>query len=129
MPTGDAYSSGHLVLSHFGTCIYDFAYVETNLSRTCLVSGPFNFEHPSVLLFCLLNQYKTPGTKNTERTSYYFRSLNFEFLQTLRLQSKIKVPRDDLNSKSGRMTSLRENDLNFRINASPKWDRIRWKEE
>ena len=27
--------------------------VETNLSLTCLVSGLLNFEHPSVLLFCL----------------------------------------------------------------------------
>ena len=51
MPTGDAYSSGHLVLSHFGTCMC--SNVETNLSWTCLVSGLLNFEHPSVLLFCL----------------------------------------------------------------------------
>ena len=50
MPTGDADSSGHLVLSHFGTCMC--SNVETNLSRTCLVSGPLNFEHPSALLFC-----------------------------------------------------------------------------
>ena len=27
--------------------------VETNLSWTCLVSGLLNFEHPSVLLFCI----------------------------------------------------------------------------
>ena len=53
MPTGDAYSSGHLVLSHFGTCMC--SNVETNLSWTCLVSGLLNFEHPSVLLFCLSN--------------------------------------------------------------------------
>ena len=52
MPTGDARSSGHLVLSHFGTCMC--SNVETNLSWTCLVSGLLNFEHPSVLLFCLL---------------------------------------------------------------------------
>ena len=52
MPTEDAYSSGHLVLSHFGTCMC--SNVETNLSWTCLVSGPLNFEHPSVLLFCLM---------------------------------------------------------------------------
>ena len=51
MPTEDAYSSGHLVLSHFGTCMC--SNVETNLSWTCLVSGLLNFEHPSVLLFCL----------------------------------------------------------------------------
>ena len=42
MPTEDAYSSGHLVLSHFGT----------NLSWTYLFSGLLSFEHPSVLLFC-----------------------------------------------------------------------------
>ena len=53
MQTEDAYSSGHLVLSHFGTCMC--SNVETNLSWTCLVSGPLNFEHPSVLLFCLAN--------------------------------------------------------------------------
>ena len=51
MPTEDAYSSGHLVLSHFVSCMW--FNVETNLSWTCLVSGPLNFEHPSVLLFCL----------------------------------------------------------------------------
>ena len=50
MPTEDAYSSGHLVLSHFGTCMC--SNVETNLSWTCLVSGLLNFEYPSVLLFC-----------------------------------------------------------------------------
>ena len=52
MPTEDAYSSGHLVLSHFGTCMC--SNVETNLSWTCLVSGLLNFEHPSELLFCLV---------------------------------------------------------------------------
>ena len=54
MPIEDAYSSGYLVLSHFGTCMC--SYVETNLSRTCLVSGLLSFEHPSVLLFCLLHK-------------------------------------------------------------------------
>ena len=39
------------VLSHFGTCMC--SNVETTLSWTCLVSGLLNFEHPSVLLFCL----------------------------------------------------------------------------
>ena len=43
----DAYSSGHLVLSHFGAC--KCSYVETNLSWTCLVSGLLSFE----LLFLL----------------------------------------------------------------------------
>ena len=50
MQTEDAYSSEHLVLSQFGTCIC--SNVEANLSWTCLVSGLLNFEHPSVLLFC-----------------------------------------------------------------------------
>ena len=44
---------GHLVLSHFGTCMC--SNVETNLSWTCLVSGLLSFEHPSVLLFCLIS--------------------------------------------------------------------------
>ena len=30
--------------------------VETNLSWACLVSGPLNFEHPSVLLFCFQSE-------------------------------------------------------------------------
>ena len=51
MPTEDAYSSGHLILSHFGACKY--SNVETNISWTCLVSGLLSFEHPSVLLFLL----------------------------------------------------------------------------
>ena len=36
-PTEDAYSSGQLVLSHFGTCMC--SNVETNFSWTCLVPG------------------------------------------------------------------------------------------
>ena len=40
MPTEDAYSSGHLVLSHFGTCMC--SNVETNLS--CLRT--FEFRTP-----------------------------------------------------------------------------------
>ena len=50
MPTEEAYSSGHPVLSHFGTCMC--SNVETNLSWTYLFSGLLSFEHPSVLLFC-----------------------------------------------------------------------------
>ena len=53
MPTEDACSSEHLVLSHFGTCKY--SNVETNLSWTCLVSGLLSFEHPLVLLLLLLS--------------------------------------------------------------------------
>ena len=60
MPTEDAYSSGHLVLSHFGTCMC--SNVETNLSWACLVSGLLNFEHPSVLLFCLTNNQRGRGS-------------------------------------------------------------------
>ena len=44
--------TGHLVLSNYGT--YMGFNVEINLSWTCLVSGLLNFEHPSVLLFCLI---------------------------------------------------------------------------
>ena len=54
MPTEGAYSSGDLVLSHFGSCKCSKSNVETNLSWTCLVSGLLSFEHPSVLLFLLL---------------------------------------------------------------------------
>ena len=50
MPTEDAYSSGRLVLSHFGTCMCS----KTNRSWTCLVSGLLNFEHSSEFLFCLI---------------------------------------------------------------------------
>ena len=50
MPTGDADSFGHLVLSHFGTCMC--SNVETNLSWTCLVSGLLNFE--PLLIWTLL---------------------------------------------------------------------------
>ena len=40
----------------FVDCDEDFRNIHkyTNLSWTCLVSGPLNFEHPSVLLFCLV---------------------------------------------------------------------------
>ena len=41
MQTEDAYSSGHLVLSHFGTCMC--SNIETNFSWTCLVSRTFEF--------------------------------------------------------------------------------------
>ena len=44
-------SSGHQVLSHFGTC--KCSNVETNVSWPCLVSGLLSFEDPSVLLFLL----------------------------------------------------------------------------
>ena len=71
MPTEDAYSSGHLVLSHFGTCIC--SNVETNLSRTCLVSGPLNFEHPSVLLFCFLLGCISEDIFNTFQSTNIFR--------------------------------------------------------
>ena len=50
MPSEDACSPEHLVLSHFGICKWSNAY--TNLSWTCLVSGLLSFEHSSVLLFC-----------------------------------------------------------------------------
>ena len=55
LPTEDAYSFGHLLLSlHFGTRMC--SNVETNLSWTCLVPGLLSFEHSSVLLFCFVNR-------------------------------------------------------------------------
>ena len=57
MPTGDAYSSGHLVLSHFGTCMCSNVETKSLLNLSCLQT--LKFEHPSVLLFCSgLNQLK-----------------------------------------------------------------------
>ena len=67
MLTGNAYSSGHLVLSHFGTCMC--FNVETDLSLTCLVSGLLNFEHPSVLLFCLL-WYSNVSRRNAQDDTF-----------------------------------------------------------
>ena len=61
MPTEDAYSSGHLVLSHFGTCMC--SNVETNLSWTCLVIGLFEFRTSSVLLFCFVKWILYPLDK------------------------------------------------------------------
>ena len=58
MPTEDAHSSGHLVLSYFGTCMC--SNVNTYLSWICLVSGLLNFNHPYVLLFCFLNKRNQP---------------------------------------------------------------------
>ena len=57
MLTGDACSSGHLVLSHFGTC--KCSNVATNLSWTCVVSWFLSFEHPSVLLLFAKNKCKS----------------------------------------------------------------------
>ena len=41
----------------------------------------------------------------------------------------MEVPRDVRNLKSENMTSSVENGLNFRTNASPKWDRTMCPEE
>ena len=57
MPTEDAYSSGHLILSHFGTCMS--SNIETNLSWTCFVFGFLSFEYPSVLMFCFKREVLT----------------------------------------------------------------------
>ena len=66
MPTEDAYSSVHLVVSHFGTCIC--SNVETHLSWSCLVSVLLNFEHPSVLLFCIEEAPKQFSMSKSKRT-------------------------------------------------------------
>ena len=58
MPTEDAYSSGHLVLSHFGTCIC--SNVETKLSWTCLVSGLFELRTSLGTSVLLLRDAESP---------------------------------------------------------------------
>ena len=51
-PTEDAYSSGHLVLSHLGLAfvLMLIPFFPELVMSTDLLS----FEHPSVLLFCLV---------------------------------------------------------------------------
>ena len=61
MPTEDAYSSGHLVLSHFGTC--KCSYVETNISWTCLVSGLWVSNIPRYFCFCFIQSLLSAGKK------------------------------------------------------------------
>ena len=56
MPTEDAYSTGHLVLSHFGTCMC--SNVETNFSWTCLVFGLWVSNIPRYFSFA----FKTHNT-------------------------------------------------------------------
>ena len=96
MPTEDAYSSGHLVLSHFGTC--KFSNVETILSWPCLVSGLLSFEHPSVLLFLywtkcrqittllrlenIIITIKTRENTNDKSISWYWKNI-ITFLRNL----------------------------------------------
>ena len=89
MPTGDAYSSGHLVLSHFGTCMC--SNVETNLSWTCLVFGPLNFEHPSVLLFCLLSVQKSYSKYHFQLQPSTFWSWCSEFHSAIMILSGLAV--------------------------------------
>ena len=62
IPTEEAYSSRHLVPSHFGT--YKCSSVKTNLSWTCLVSGLLSFEHPSVLFFLNTTRYQWERSLN-----------------------------------------------------------------
>ena len=58
MPTGDAFSSGHLVLSHFGTCMC--SNVESNLSWTNLVSELLTSNIPRYFYFTLCLTFSTP---------------------------------------------------------------------
>ena len=83
MPTEDAYSSGHLVLSHFRTC--KCSNVETNISWTCLVSGLLSFEHPSVLLFLLNAKYEKHALYHPLKSrilTYYNSCIKLVFLDT-----------------------------------------------
>ena len=80
MPTEDAYSSGHLVLSHFGT--FKCSNVETNVSLPCLVSGLLRFEHPSVLLFLL--------QKFVYLVQHTLTSLQYNFIHFLHIWQSFK---------------------------------------
>ena len=51
MPTEDAYSSGHLVLSHFGLSC---SLTRPIFNELVLFPDFLSFERPSVLLFCLV---------------------------------------------------------------------------
>ena len=55
MPTDDAYSSGHLVLYHFGT---GSVLMLRPFSSEVMIFPDLSFEHPSVLLLCF-----TPGIR------------------------------------------------------------------
>ena len=71
MLTEDVYSSGHLVLSHIGTCkCYNF---ETNLSLTCLVSGLFEFRTSlgtSILLVPVIS-FEDHVSKGITHSAFY----------------------------------------------------------
>ena len=86
MPIEDAYSSGHLVLSSFGTCMC--SNVETNLSWTCLGSGLLSFEHPSVLQFCFKKILRL-------KCSHHFKSEK-KYLTAKRFQAYILKSKSDL---------------------------------
>ena len=91
MPTEDAYSSGHLVLSHFGTC--KCSNVETNLSWTCLVSGLLSLKHPSVLLFfAYYSEHLTHHIWNLQCSSCgdYFVTGDLACISDQRLRSHFK---------------------------------------
>ena len=55
-PTEDAYSSGHLILSHLGLAFV--LMLRPFFSKLVMSTDLLGFEHPSVLLFCFewLNQ-------------------------------------------------------------------------
>ena len=92
------YSSEHLFLSHFGTCIC--SNIETNLSWIYLVSGFLSFEHPSVLLYCIFTRQLiyVIGKIKVFKLAYEFSSLvcalpSTEFLVSLFNTSRRK-PQD-----------------------------------
>ena len=82
MLTEDAYSSGHLVLSHFGTCMC--SNVETNLSWTSLISGLLSFEYLSVLRFCLVLYWH--WNYLPERASCHFGNLFWVYPDYIKVQ-------------------------------------------
>ena len=89
MPTEDAYSSGHLVLSHFGTCKCSNA--DTYLSWTCLDSGLLCFEHPSVLLFSALLYFVWIGITDDSVTRINFPKYTYGWSDDLSCSLERKI--------------------------------------
>ena len=73
MPIEDAYSSGHLVLSHFVTCMC--SYVETNLSWNSLVVRLLSFGHSPYFCFAF-DIYFSESIDMMQKELFVFRKLN-----------------------------------------------------
>ena len=88
MPTEDAYSSGHLVLSHFGTCMC--SYVETNLSWVVLSPDFWILNIPRYFSFASYIAQLTDVDKSTSNVhvtqSIKIRFVTYKCYQEAKLQ-------------------------------------------